>query len=454
MNTDKVTISNKGRNTISGHNNVTSKSESVKVDAIKYNSKYLDPFEESKVSDAYQGYFDNLKDLLKSKMKNDAGSGNSKSSYNPPKSSTYSEMLNEYNKQLKSYLLQQYELDRIKKNNDKAIEKEQMRIIKRDAEMLSRIVSNQTQLPSLETISKFNREIKAAGKIKSKTIRKKQIKKIIQNFVKGYGDDVNIKKYIDKRLLPSSLSKLFIGDDKKKRKLKEWEIYELAKDKANTIEYAGALGTALAIGFAPGIIGGAVGKAGGSLAASKSLPSVIKGGAILSQSKVGEIVSKGIAKKAAESIVTVGSGVSMLKITGESLKRAIDQINQQAIKKVKPGNVSTPWYTTYRKNIELLPKKMYSISKHFNKHGREMGYYSKKEYDAAARAFVERNKDTATMYEGIWNDSHGGQSNQVQIIIQAEGYQAIINKETMLLIDFYKGNSLRGFINIRNIPVK
>ena len=217
---------------------------------------------------------------------------------------------------------------------------------------------------------------------------------------------------------------------------------------------AGALGTALAIGFAPSIIGGAVGKAGGSLAASKSLPSVIKGGAILSQSKVGEIVRKGIAKKAAESIVTVGSGASMLKITGESLKRAIEQINQQAIKEVKPGNVSTPWYTTYRKNIELSPKKMYLLRTHFNKHGREMGYYSKKEYDAAARAFVERNKDTATMYEGRWTDSSGKESQQRQIIIQAEGRQAVVNRKTMQLIDFFDGNSLRGFYDIRSIPVK
>ena len=53
-----------------------------------------------------------------------------------------------------------------------------------------------------------------------------------------------------------------------------------------------------------------------------------------------------------------------------------------------------------------------------------------------------------TIYEGKWNDSRGIQSNQVQLIIRYDGKQLIINKETGQLIDFYKGISLDGFINV------
>lgn len=441
VNRDKVTISKKVSNNASKSSNANS--ESVSSVTVTKNS---DRFEKSKRTKTHHETVDNVTDLVKSKIKKGLTSGKLQNSDTSNKNSNNSEKLNEYR--------QQYELDRIKKNNEKAIEKETIEIIKRDAEMLTGIVGQQINFPKSEMVSTFKRKLEEAGKIKNKTIKKKQIKKIIKNFVEDYGNDVNIKKYIDKRLLPPSLSKVLIGDDKNKRELKKWEIYELAKDKANTIEYAGALGTALAIGFAPNIIGKAAGKLGGSLAASKSLATVLKGESILSQKKVEEIVRKEIVKKAAENLVAIGSGTSMLKITGESLKRAIEQINQQAIKKVKPGNVSTPWYTTYRKNIELSPKQMYLLGKHFNKHGREMGYHSKKEYDAAARAFVERNKDTATMYEGRWTDSSGKESQQRQIIIQAEGCQAVINRKTMQLIDFFDGNSLRGFYDIRSIPVK
>lgn len=54
-------------------------------------------------------------------------------------------------------------------------------------------------------------------------------------------------------------------------------------------------------------------------------------------------------------------------------------------------------------------------------------------------------------FEGIWNASRGGQAGQVQIIIRAKGMQAIINKTTGEIIDFYTGTSLDGFIKIRKV---
>ena len=94
---------------------------------------------------------------------------------------------------------------------------------------------------------------------------------------------------------------------------------------------------------------------------------------------------------------------------------------------------------------------MYQQGDHFNKHGRDMGYTGKKDYEAGARKFIEDNRNTADIFEGVWNSSRGGQSGQTQIIIRSEGRQAIINKSTGQIIDFYEGTSLDGFINIGQV---
>lgn len=80
-----------------------------------------------------------------------------------------------------------------------------------------------------------------------------------------------------------------------------------------------------------------------------------------------------------------------------------------------------------------------------------MGYTGKKDYEAGARKFIEENKNTADIFEGVWNSSRGSQSGQTQIIIRSGGKQAIINKSTGQIIDFYEGTSLDGFINIRQV---
>lgn len=94
---------------------------------------------------------------------------------------------------------------------------------------------------------------------------------------------------------------------------------------------------------------------------------------------------------------------------------------------------------------------MYQVGDHFNKHGREMGYTSKKEYEQAARDFFETNKDNCEIYEGIFNSAHGNQNNQVQYIFRCDGKQLIINKQTGQIIDFYEGTGLDSFINVERI---
>ena len=109
------------------------------------------------------------------------------------------------------------------------------------------------------------------------------------------------------------------------------------------------------------------------------------------------------------------------------------------------------WVTSggYGRTIKISEKKMYQIGDHFNKHGRKMGYTSKKEYEAGAREFFQKHMDDAEIRVGKWNSSRGEQGGERQIIVRAEGKQLIINKDTKQLINFYKGTSLDGFIEIR-----
>ena len=114
-------------------------------------------------------------------------------------------------------------------------------------------------------------------------------------------------------------------------------------------------------------------------------------------------------------------------------------------------NLSGDGETSYGKSIRISEKKMYQLGDHFNKHGREMGYSGKKEYEQAARAFFEQNKEICEIYEGVFNSAHGNQNSQAQYILRYDGKQLIINKQTGQIIDFYEGTSLDSFINVERI---
>lgn len=58
-----------------------------------------------------------------------------------------------------------------------------------------------------------------------------------------------------------------------------------------------------------------------------------------------------------------------------------------------------------KSQIQISTKEMHQCGNHFNKHGRGMGFTSKKEYDRAAREFAETHQvnPKAKMVEGILN---------------------------------------------------
>ncbi len=112
------------------------------------------------------------------------------------------------------------------------------------------------------------------------------------------------------------------------------------------------------------------------------------------------------------------------------------------------GNADVIFKSSYGETIILSDKKMYQLGDHFEKHGREMGYLGKKEYEIGAREFFVVNKNSAIIYEGTFNSQHGQMVGTRQIIIQADGKSLIILKETGQLVDFYNGTGLDSFINI------
>ncbi len=101
--------------------------------------------------------------------------------------------------------------------------------------------------------------------------------------------------------------------------------------------------------------------------------------------------------------------------------------------------------------IHISEQRMFRLGSHFRKHGRDMGYASKKEYEAAARDFYKDNLDTAEIYQGYWGDPHLESIEKDQLIIRADGKQLIIGKRSGQIIDFYEGTSLNGFIKIERI---
>jgi len=95
-------------------------------------------------------------------------------------------------------------------------------------------------------------------------------------------------------------------------------------------------------------------------------------------------------------------------------------------------------------------KEMYQLGKHFNKHGRAMGYGSKSEYNEAAFKFAEANSKNAnaTIFEGTWNGAGKITTQTRQICISFENKSVILDKLSGQVIDFFEGTEMRGMINI------
>jgi len=103
-------------------------------------------------------------------------------------------------------------------------------------------------------------------------------------------------------------------------------------------------------------------------------------------------------------------------------------------------------------HLALIGHRTSYLGKHFNKHGRQMGFASKKEYGNAAFKFAQQNIKNlqSKIFEGYWNGK-GMVGKEKQIAIVFDNKTAILDKVTGQLIDFYEGSELRGLINIVKI---
>ena len=158
------------------------------------------------------------------------------------------------------------------------------------------------------------------------------------------------------------------------------------------------------------------------------------------------VMSGGSASVVSVPLVNVGATITMIGFTTSALAIA----NMYEIQFFQSSGDGGKGESNYGDNIEVSSKKMYRDGYHYNKHGRSMGYTSKKDYEAGAREFIEKYKGSAEIYEGKWNGT-GVQNGETQIIIRKDGKQAIINKATGQIIDFYEGTDLKGFIEIRRV---
>ena len=166
-----------------------------------------------------------------------------------------------------------------------------------------------------------------------------------------------------------------------------------------------------------------------------------------------EILTGGVST--AVSVPAAASGIAIagtgLAISGSALANMFDVRIQKSESSKGNGVEKNAGADNYGKSMDISKGKMYQQGQHYNKHGRDMGYSSKAEYEKAVREFFEQNRNTSEIYEGVWNSSRGSQSGQRQIIMRQDGKQLIINKESGQIIDFYEGTSLDGFVNIERM---
>jgi hypothetical protein len=120
----------------------------------------------------------------------------------------------------------------------------------------------------------------------------------------------------------------------------------------------------------------------------------------------------------------------------------------------KSSSSSTEVVKSFREQIKVLKdKEMHQLGKHFNKHGRGMGYSSKKEYQKAALEFVEKckNNPATIIKEGKWNMPIKEERLRQQIALCLENKTVILDKLTGQIMSFYEGTEVRGLIHVIEI---
>ena len=103
-------------------------------------------------------------------------------------------------------------------------------------------------------------------------------------------------------------------------------------------------------------------------------------------------------------------------------------------------------------SIKISDQKMHKDSTHFNKHGRAMGYQTKKEYETAVKYFARKYQDhpEAKVSEGRW--SGGGRFHtREQRIITYGNKTVIVDSQTGQIVTFYEGSEYRGLYDIKSI---
>jgi len=131
-----------------------------------------------------------------------------------------------------------------------------------------------------------------------------------------------------------------------------------------------------------------------------------------------------------------------IEVSKKSADQFYKSVMDKAMKPKVTGNGSkvTP--------ITLSDSKMYQLGDHFNKHGRGMGYESKKAYDLAAKEFasINQNNPKARIVEGTWNGS-GSLNGTNQRAITYDGRTVVIDTKSGQVIDFFVGTEYKG-INV------
>jgi len=179
------------------------------------------------------------------------------------------------------------------------------------------------------------------------------------------------------------------------------------------------------------------------IAGLAAVVAALKGGGAITILTVGGGAAPGVAVSAAG--ITVGVGViadGVVGVQGSILALRRDWDNFQFFSSGGSSGFRT---------VPISNQKMHQLGKHFNKHGRGMGYASKNEYDAAAKLFAKDMQldPNSVIYEGNWNGS--GNTGQLQRAITNGGQTVIINPATGQIIDFYVGNAYGGLINLIRI---
>jgi RHS repeat-associated protein len=96
--------------------------------------------------------------------------------------------------------------------------------------------------------------------------------------------------------------------------------------------------------------------------------------------------------------------------------------------------------------------RMWQVGKHFEKHGRMMGFESKQQYDSAAKIFARKygNHPDAQVFEGVWGGK-GQLAGSTQRVIVYRGRSVILDTRTGQVIDFYLGAEHRGLIDLQRV---